>query len=61
MSMDEFRKVEKQKTSTEVRFGYLGHIRPWRGFQYGNITFANELDFDPAELDTLYDNFVKDS
>ena len=26
----------------------------WQGLESGNITFSSELDFDPAELDIVY-------
>ena len=28
----------------------------WLELRYGNITFADELDFDPAELDIVYED-----
>ena len=37
----------------------MGHIsccRIWLELRYGNITFADELDFDPAELDIVYED-----
>ncbi len=27
---------------------------PWLGLGDGNITFSDELDFDPSELDIVY-------
>ena len=28
----------------------------WLELRYGNITFADELDFDPSELDIVYED-----
>ena len=28
----------------------------WLGLRDGNITFSDELDFDPAELDIVYED-----
>lgn len=28
----------------------------WLELGYGNITFADELDFDPTELDIVYED-----
>jgi hypothetical protein len=36
-------------------------INSWQGLVNGNITFTDELDFDPAELDMVYeDNGVEE-
>ena len=29
-------------------------IITWQGLENGNITFSDELDFDPSELDIVY-------
>lgn len=34
----------------------LGPDFTWLELRYGNITFADELDFDPAELDIVYED-----
>ena len=28
--------------------------KTWQGLETGNITFSDELDFDPSELDHIY-------
>ena len=31
----------------------------WLELGYGNITFSDELDFDPSEIDTVYEDTGK--
>lgn len=31
-----------------------GRALSWQGLESGNITFSSELDFDPSELDIVY-------
>ena len=41
--------IKRKNLKTEIR-------STWLGVRYGNITFADELDFDPAELDIVYED-----
>ena len=33
-----------------------GELLAWLGLRDGNITFSDELDFDPSELDIVYED-----
>lgn len=33
-----------------------GILQIWLELGYGNITFSDELDFDPADLDAIYES-----
>jgi hypothetical protein len=35
---------------------FVSVIISWLGLRDGNITFSDELDFDPAELDMIYED-----
>lgn len=47
--MSELRKLRKTKISTEMRFGYLGHIRPWQGLQDDYRTYCGVISFSTEE------------
>lgn len=36
--------------------GLISNCRIWLGLGDGNITFSDELDFDVAELDVVYED-----
>lgn len=40
------------KNNTNLRLCHFS----WQGLVDGNITFADELDFDIQELDSIYEN-----
>ena len=48
-------KNEEINSGQESKIDLKNEIYPvWQGLEDGNITFTDELDFDPAELDTVY-------
>lgn len=50
-----FRRVQILTQATKKE-GAKDLLLSWLELRYGNITFADELDFDPAELDIVYED-----